>query len=418
METVKETAKETDTTKVTDPTQGLYYDPPGSTITTDKEITPHHKRTFYFMSSGVYASNEFEGARLNDFYKVDQSVYTAVFLPENAPVNNSAWYAFKLWADTPQSITVNLEYKDGTHRYYPKLSNDGMNWRRIDSTDYSSDTTSGTAKIKVNIGPDTLWVSAQELFTSSDYESWINQLLQNDFIKKEVIGKSSSGKPINKLIISGNTESNDYLVVIGRLHPPEVTGGFALKGFIETIAGKSELAQNFRKHFKTFVVPLVNPDGVDDGHWRHNAHGIDLNRDWYYFNQPEPKAVADELLRLKNEEDARFHFFIDFHSTQVDVFYTTGKDTTKDNDEIYELQQEWLNELAERNPDYHVNVDESLNNPNTPTSDTWSYNNLAIPSVTYEIGDETEREQIKKISTSAAEIMMELLLQKESASSN
>src|SRR5690606_33905105 len=215
-----------------------------------------------------------------------------------------------------------------------KLSNDGNNWRRIDSADYITDTASGTASIRVKISPDTLWISAQELFTSSGYEKWITQLLKNNFIKREVIGKSSLGKPINKLIISENNESRDYLVVIGRLHPPEVTGGFALKGFVETIAGESELARTFRKHFKTFVVPLVNPDGVDNGNWRHNAHGIDLNRDWYYFNQLEPKVIAEELLRLKNEENARFHFFIDFHSTQVDVFYTTGKDTTKEKDEI------------------------------------------------------------------------------------
>ena len=32
--------------------------------------------------------------------------------------------------------------------------------------------------------------------------------------------------------------------------------------------------------FRVLAFPLMNPDGVDLGHWRHNAGGIDLNRDW------------------------------------------------------------------------------------------------------------------------------------------
>jgi hypothetical protein len=31
----------------------------------------------------------------------------------------------------------------------------------------------------------------------------------------------------------------------------------------------------------------ANPDGVDKGHWRLNDGGVDLNRDWGPFTQPE-----------------------------------------------------------------------------------------------------------------------------------
>ena len=114
--------------------KGIYYDPAGATITTDKEISPQHKRTIFFSNSGVCASNEFEGARLNDFYQTNDSVYTAVIEPENAPINNSAWYSFKLWSGKEQPIYFNLHYKNGSHRYVPKLSYDGINWDVFDST--------------------------------------------------------------------------------------------------------------------------------------------------------------------------------------------------------------------------------------------------------------------------------------------
>ena len=59
----------------------LPYDPPGAIVTTDKEISPQHYRTFFFSRSGVFASNEFEGSRLNDFYQTDDSTFVAEIEP-------------------------------------------------------------------------------------------------------------------------------------------------------------------------------------------------------------------------------------------------------------------------------------------------------------------------------------------------
>lgn len=61
------------------------------------------------------------------------------------------------------------------------------------------------------------------------------------------------------------------MMVIGRLHPPEVTGQFALQAFVESLCMDSETAKKFRKEYTVYVVPMMNPDGVDNGHWRHNT---------------------------------------------------------------------------------------------------------------------------------------------------
>jgi len=165
-------------TKKDDGIKGLAYDPPGSTITTNKEISPQHKRTFLFSNTGVFASNEFEGAKLNEFYQVNDSVYTAVISPENAPINNSAWYAFNIWADEQQDITLNLIYNDGTHRYIPKISYDRIQWSAFDTTLIEIDTSKEFASLKLSIGQDTLWFSAQELVTSSVYERWEDEIAE------------------------------------------------------------------------------------------------------------------------------------------------------------------------------------------------------------------------------------------------
>ncbi len=393
----------------------LPYDPPGATITTDKEIALQHYRTISFSNTGVFVSNEFEGARLNDFYQVNESTYTAIILPENAPINDSPWYSFKIWTANRQLINLNLTYKDGTHRYRPKISYDGKHWLLYDSTKVFVDTTNNFARLKLNLTEDTLWISAQEVVTSNVYNDWLEKLSQNDFVSHTVAGKSSLGKPIYKMTIREN-ENSDYLFIIGRNHPPEVTGFFGLKSFVETIAGKNKTAIEFRKKYTTVVIPLVNPDGVDNGHWRHNSKGVDLNRDWIQFNQPEPRVVKNEVEKILSNPENKVIFFIDFHSTTEDIFYTFSLESLMIDDLSekriskrkigYNFINHWLQNLQKKLPDYQVNIIDSLSKSTSPTSDRWIMREYDVPGFTYEVGDETDRKLIKRVAQTAAEEFM------------
>src|SRR5690606_25936602 len=106
-----------------------------------------------------------------------------------------------------------------------------------------------------------------------------------------------------------------------RQHPPEVTGHYALEAFVERLLGRDTAASHFREKFHVYVIPLLNPDGVDEGFWRHNHGGVDLNRDWAAFNQPESRAVRD-YLASQLTGDHQLYFAIDFHSTHDDIYYT------------------------------------------------------------------------------------------------
>ena len=390
----------------------LPYDPPGATITTDKEIVPQHYRTISFSNKGVFVTNEFEGSRLSDFFQVNESTYTALIEPENAPINDSPWYSFKIWANKKQMINLNLTYKDGKHRYRPKVSKDGKNWELLDINKVLVDTTNNMATLELDISEDTLWISAQELVTSKVYEEWLENLSQFDFVNYSVAGRSSLGKPIYKMIIKEN-ENDNYFFIIGRNHPPEVTGFFGLKHFVETIAGETELAKEFRRKVTTVVIPLVNPDGVDKGHWRHNINGVDLNRDWIQFNQQEPIVVKNEVEEILNRPDNKIIFFIDFHSTTEDIFYTFSLNSLIDDNlneerikkrvEGYNFINDWLNDLKIHLPNYSVNVIDSLSKSTSPTSDRWILREFDVPGFTYEVGDETDRKLIKRVAKTAAE---------------
>lgn len=361
-------------------------------------------RTFSFKESGVRFSNDFPGARMNECTQTGDLEFRILIRPENKPVNDSAWYAFQVVAKEPKTISVTLAYEGGEHRYKPKTSFDGVNWTAL--TTFTENRKANEAVLKLEVGPKPLIVAGQEMIGVKELNSWMSQLARKGFVKKSTLGKSILKQRIDQLEISESKEPN-YIFIIGRQHPPEVTGSMALTNFVEVIAGETSLAKEFRKHFRTIVVPLMNPDGVREGHWRHNVGGVDLNRDWKNFRQPETRTVRDQFVKLGQQKNARVFLLLDFHSTQIDRFYTQmDSNLTFPKD----FTARWLGAIQQKFPGYKVHRDPS-HEPDGTTSKVWGYEQFGCPSITYELGDETDRSQIKDITTFAAEEMMQLLLE-------
>ena len=59
--------------------------------TSDKEIKFQEKKIFSFDKSGVYFSNDFDGARLNNVIQKNDSTFILSVLPENIPINPSPY---------------------------------------------------------------------------------------------------------------------------------------------------------------------------------------------------------------------------------------------------------------------------------------------------------------------------------------
>ncbi|MEM6644724.1 MAG: M14 family zinc carboxypeptidase [Bacteroidota bacterium] len=387
------------------PDDGLSYDPPGSTVTDDKPVTLQERYTRAVDGTGVTFTTAFEGARLNDVAAVGEGAFRATIRPENAPVNNSAWYAFQVSAEAPRTITVELTYEEGDHRYLPKLSRDGKTWAPIEPSAFAHDTTDGTARLTLQVTPEPLWVAGQELITSRTIQAWSDSMATRPFVTQEIIGTSRGERPIRLLTITEDEAPSDYVLVIARQHPPEVPGQLAALTFLEAVNADTELARAFRQRYAVLAVPMVNPDGADEGHWRHNLGGIDLNRDWGdNFNQQETQLVRDTF--LQRTEGGQVVFTLDFHSTQEDVFYTLARDleTVPPG-----FTDDWLDAIRAALPDYEV-VDEPFG-LGAPVSKNWFYETFQAPSITYEVGDEQDRGLLRDVSQAAAEGMMQLLIE-------
>ena len=389
---------------------GYSYDPEGVTETSDKETNPHYTRAIGVNDGNIWVSNDFAGARMNDFYQVNDSLYRVTIKPERDAINNSPWYAFQIWSVEPDTIKLQLFYEHGDHRYIPKLSKDSRHWQRIDSTNYSADTTRGTATLTLNLERKPLWVSAQELLTRNDYTTWADSLAEKSFVSRDTVGFSHNNRPILKLHISETEldQPRGVMIITGRLHPPEVTGAIGAKIFINQLTSDTELAHNFRNNFEIWAYPFANPDGVQQGHWRYNARGVDLNRDWEHFNQPEPRAIRNDLLALKDDSLRKVFYGIDFHSTDENLFYPINREEKTFPDDF---TYRWIDSLKQKFPDYPITVEPFP--PNSPITKNWIFHTFGADAVTYEISDTAPRDSMKTVTRESARIIMKQLLEEK-----
>ena len=153
------------------------------------------------------------------------------------------------------------------------------------------------------------------------------------------------------------------------------------------------------------VVPLLNPDGVERGHWRNGMGGTDLNRDWGRFSQPEIALVGALIARIETDPVGELAMVVDFHSTRRDVFYTQRDEDLMRNGFSYAA---WMTRLDARLPGEPIARSPS-HNPENPTAKTWLYQRYRIPAMTYETGDDTPPERIERLARAAALTLMEEL---------
>lgn len=327
--------------------------------------------------------------------------------PQGVKINNSAWYGFRVDPKTDDSLRVRLTYEGGDHRYQPKKSYDGKNWTVIPPSRAKK---LADNKVDITLKNDgrSYFISAQEIFTPAAHDRWTEKIAQLPYVTQSTIGTSRDGYPLHMLEMQTEPDvEKPYVVWVGRQHPPEVTGALALIPFSETVLGDSKLAKDFRDNFNVLIVPMMNPDGVNAGHWRFSKGLMDLNRDWGPFSQPETRAVRDAFKRFETGQDD-IAFFLDFHSTNRNLLYTQA-DSEPTSPPMF--ARDWLKNVDDRLDDkVYKFTREARHNSGKPISKNYMYDTYGISSITYEVGDETKRSAIDISARVFAEEMMTLLL--------
>ena len=357
------------------------------------------------LTSIVLVDFDFPGAG-NLSCEIINSQHIKLFINSETDdsINPSPWFAIRK-SKHSENIKIELDYGNYNYRYNPKISSDNKVWDNLDMLNILKKNNDKILVIDFLPSNKKQYIASQEIITQSWYYNWFNELKETGKVRSETIGFSVLKKPITMFFIETDIK-NPYIIILGRQHPPEVTGAFALKGFIDQLVSPSQLSQNFLNQYNIIFVPLMNPDGVDNGHWRYNVNKIDLNRDWGTFSQPETIAVNEKLIRLT--ANSKLALFIDFHSTYNNIFYIS--ENSSNNLSKFSLEN-WINNSSSGlfGIGYNFQLINSSNKDNG-VSKNYIYNKYNIPSMTYEVSDSEDRKKIKQSSSILATELMKFLV--------
>ena len=145
---------------------------------------------------------------------------------------------------------------------------------------------------------------AQWGYTYDSTRVYLDQIKNSPFVKVASIGKSVEQRDLWMVTIMDTTSHFDqmYRVVIhARTHPGEVSSQLLTQRIIDQLIGDSDIAKAVRYRVVFNIVPMYNPDGVELVLPRENAHGIDLERNWFAETpEPECAALKAKYLELMN----------------------------------------------------------------------------------------------------------------------
>jgi len=324
---------------------------------------------------------DFDGASASACAILGEREFAVLVSPEHAPpINPSPWYAFRYDSAGDAPLTISLRYLGGKHRYAPKWNGGGGGWREL-VAEVADDGT--TARLRVPGG--TGVVAAQEVIAPDNHAADLRRWSAATGAPVFTLGQSHDGRPVEALRL-GRADAAKLVVLLGRQHPPEVTGAIAMQAFVDELVAIAGRNPGLGADTQFLIVPLLNPDGAARGHWRANRGATDLNRDWGDFAQPETRAVKAWLDALP--APVRPVLMVDFHSTTRNLFYVQG-------DEAGAVQQRflaaWLAGREDDFADYPFTIEPRNANPGSGTAKNWFYATYDIPAYTYEVADTADR---------------------------
>jgi cytosolic carboxypeptidase protein 6 len=349
--------------------------------------------------AGLQVLANFERARASACSIGDDRTVTIEIAPETQPINDSAWFAFKIRAAAPAPVRLILNYSGGTHRYRPKVSHDGETWRVIPNALVAVSQNQRQATFTIEAGVGEISVAAQPLETSAMAMARWAQTIAAKRLIQTTVGSSVRGEPIFALATLAQSTSHT-LVLIARQHPPETAGAVAFDAFFARLLEDDALAVAFRSRVAILAFPVLNPDGIASGHWRTNAAGSDLNRDWGPFRQPETAAAARAIEYAVRARP--LIGLIDFHATFRDVIYAQPADAA-----MFPalLGESWFARWRAF-PGGTMPPISRAHDPAQANAKTWSRLRFGVSGVTYEVADEADLESTRATARASAESFM------------
>jgi len=149
--------------------------------------------------------------------------------------------------------------------------------------------------------------------------SMMSRLLEQEanrygnLITKRSIGNSVEGRDIHLLELGEGTDNDPTVLILAGQHATEFPGQWAVWGIIRWLSSSVPQAKVFRKRYRFYIIPQINPDGNVAGKPQKNEEGINLSSAWEStLDKKEPLGHENRLLWrviLEHPPD----IFLNFH---------------------------------------------------------------------------------------------------------
>jgi hypothetical protein len=326
---------------------------------------------------------------------VEAGAIAARITPETQPINPSPWYAFEI-RGAPPGATVRLSYEGGAHRYHPWVRDRRGTWQRL--PDDAVSPTPGGAEIRLPPARGPILLAGQPFPTPDAILAPFERRARAGTLTAETITLTPRGRPI-RLFLHRPPAPEGLIVLLTRQHPPEIPGGRAFDALAARLLDESPEARALRARHAILFAPLMNPDGVAAGHWRGNATGTDLNRDWGAFAQPETRAVAGRIGALAAAMPALL--MLDLHSTNRHVLYAQPETLAAG-----QPSETFLASFRQTPAGAPFAVSRSQNASTDGTFKAWTFETLKVASLTFEVADATTPDEAAAIGRAAADAIL------------
>jgi hypothetical protein len=346
----------------------------------------------------VSLHQSFETASQGACERVGPAAFRIAIEPEVSEINPSPWYAFAVESREAGPVQLTLDYGDHRHRYSPWLRQGEQAWSRLAADRIEIAADGSSARFDLDLAPGRTLIAAQPVVDTEDAAALADRLADRYALDIQEIGRSVEARPIMALVSSTIDPGADWLVFLGRQHPPEIPGTYAFEAFVEAVLAAGG-------GYNIIAIPLLNPDGVSRGYWRTNLAGVDLNRDWGIFSQPETRAAMAAVEALVPDRE-RLAAVVDFHATHADRLYIPPPASLDADSRA--LMEAWLGALAEQLSMEDLEVRETSRAAND-TAKGHFVSQWRTLAVTWEVGDTTSREEARREAVLGAEALLNAL---------
>lgn len=259
----------------------------------------------------------------------------------NLPKSFRSWYYHEfvgLPTNTEVIIKIKADGWKGGENVIPVYSYYGTKWHRFERDDIFNEGTDENGFYNYSISKkfkhSKVIIARYYPYSIERLEKLEARLKFNKYFHARQIGLTAMGRPIKLYTItdfSVPVNQKKAIWIHSRTHPSETGSSFVAEGLMEYLLKKKDFGeiQINLKELVFYIVPMVNPDGVDEGNSRVTPlTSIDLERQWI-FDSENPKhlhpnvaieaRVLNNTINQLNKEGNKFVLAINLHSTNSTV---------------------------------------------------------------------------------------------------